>query len=342
MAFDHDDTDFIYEKQILPVLKSNGIIPVIINRQQSNDDINIQIVEQLQRADLCITDLTYTRPSVYYEAGYAQRTIPVIYTVRKDHLNSGQPDNLRVHFDLQMKPLIAWKSQDDPTFASRLEKRIKKTFLITWVRLYQTKAKNDEEIERFNSLPLTERLKNSRKEVIRSIQKLGFPASTWSTIQAFYDRKDNLGLQTVENANFISAHKISNSIAQYVSIQSFQKFTKNDLVKFNREINPKWRINSRLIDKASEPDKKRLKTIYQNHIFLFLKPVSKESITNVLDDFTPHESPLHFKREYVDSRGSQKEKVRVKVAYYFLSGIKSISDLKEELKMLEKQFANYL
>jgi len=154
---------------------------------------------------------------------------------------------------------------------------------------------------------------------------------------AFYATEDNLGLQTVVNANFVSAHKILNSIAQYVSIQSFPKFTKNDLVRINREINPEWRINLRLMEKVSKTDDKRLKAIYQNHIFLYLKPVSKESITNVLDHFTPHENPLHFKHEYVDNHRSEKGKVRVKITYYFLSGIKSISDLKEELKMLEKQ-----
>jgi nucleoside 2-deoxyribosyltransferase len=102
MAFGRDDTDAFYEKQILPTLKRNGVRPVIINRRQSNDDINFQIFDQLDKADFCIADLTYTRPSVYFEAGYAQRSIPVIYTVR---------------------------SVSDLTFSNRLERRINATFL---------------------------------------------------------------------------------------------------------------------------------------------------------------------------------------------------------------------
>ena len=86
MAFDHDDTDALFERGILPVLRRNGVSPVIINRRESNDDLNNQIVQELDSSDFCIADLTYTRPSVYFEAGYAQRSIPVIYTVRADHL----------------------------------------------------------------------------------------------------------------------------------------------------------------------------------------------------------------------------------------------------------------
>ncbi len=122
MAFDHDDTDSLYDQQILPTLRRLGIRFVRIDRRQSNDDVNIQIMEQLQSADFCITDLTYARPSAYFEAGFAQRSTPVIYTVRRDHLSRAQPDHLRVHFDLQMKPIIPWKSPSDSSFANRLEK----------------------------------------------------------------------------------------------------------------------------------------------------------------------------------------------------------------------------
>ncbi|MBA7694210.1 hypothetical protein ES703_102817 [subsurface metagenome] len=113
MAFDHDDTDSLYEKSIKPVLKSLGVIPVIINRREDNRDINQQIIKQLNACDFCIADLTYTRPSVYFEAGYAQRAVEVVYTVRNDHLHKNQPDDRRVHFDLQMKPLIRWVGPDD-------------------------------------------------------------------------------------------------------------------------------------------------------------------------------------------------------------------------------------
>lgn len=129
MAFDHEDTDQIYDNVIEKILTRNGVIPIIINRKQDNRDINIQIIDELDRCDFCITDLTYTRPSVYFEAGYAQRQVEVIYTVRSDHLKKNQPDDKRVHFDLQMKPIIRWKNPEDTTFPIRLEKRLKTTIL---------------------------------------------------------------------------------------------------------------------------------------------------------------------------------------------------------------------
>ena len=88
MAFDHDDTDALYEKSIQPVLKSNSVTPVIINRREDNRDINNQIIEQLESCDFCIVDLNLHpaigllrslqfTPSAQWE---------VIYTVRSDHL----------------------------------------------------------------------------------------------------------------------------------------------------------------------------------------------------------------------------------------------------------------
>jgi len=113
MAFGKEDTEKLYDNLMLPVLNKLNIRPVIINRQESNDDLNLQIIEELEKCDFAIADLTYARPSVYFEAGFAQRAVEVIYTVRADHLKNSQPDALRVHFDLQMKNLITWSGTDD-------------------------------------------------------------------------------------------------------------------------------------------------------------------------------------------------------------------------------------
>src|SRR5258708_13739041 len=98
IAFDRADTDGLYEGTIARVLHSEGATPVIINRRQSNDDLNNQIIRALESSDFCIADLTYARPSVYFEAGFAQRAGPVIYTVQANHLTRGQPDHLLFHF----------------------------------------------------------------------------------------------------------------------------------------------------------------------------------------------------------------------------------------------------
>lgn len=174
MAFDHDDTDRLYDKTILPILKANGILPVIINRREDNRDINNQIIEQLEACDFCITDLTYARPSVYFEAGYAQSKVEVIYTVRSDHLLKNQPDDQRVHFDLKMKPLIKWNTPQDRAFRKKLERRIKSTFLRNWNRIQKSEKRQKRWEDDFARMPLLRRLTTLRRCALDKIGKLGF------------------------------------------------------------------------------------------------------------------------------------------------------------------------
>jgi hypothetical protein len=128
IAFDNSDTDAIY-KCIARTLKGMQITPIRIDRVEHNDDIDDRIIEEIESADFALADLTYARPSVYFEAGYAQRVIPVIYTARHDHFRPSADDpsgNLRVHFDLQMRNIIRWISGADAIFADRLTKRVTK------------------------------------------------------------------------------------------------------------------------------------------------------------------------------------------------------------------------
>lgn len=200
MAFDHEDTDLLYENAILPILRSNGITPIIINRREDNRDINQQIIEQLSACDFCIADLTYTRPSVYFEAGYAQRSVEVIYTVRADHLHKNQPDDLRVHFDLQMKPLIRWSGPDDKSFPVRLERRLKQTVLRQWNRAQAVQEKEKQQRDEFTQMPLNERLLALRKSGLRILNKLGY--SSWTPLVGHLSGPDELSYrQMLRNLN---------------------------------------------------------------------------------------------------------------------------------------------
>lgn len=343
MAFDHADTDYIYEKQILPVLKRNGIKPIIINRQQSNDDLNIQIIEQLQKADFCITDLTYTRPSVYFEAGYAQRTIPVIYTVRKDHLYSGQPDHLRVHFDLQMKPLIVWKSCDDPTFANRLEQRIKKTFLGNWNKNRARQEKRQKAIEEFSALPLIDRLKIMRHQTIKQLEKLGYSFSIWGERNLYESRNNFYGVQPIKSGayNYMNAYKIAKNVANYASIQSFLSITKKDIYYYY-ELYSERKIMNKLKDVSKEIQKTPLKIVHQHHIFLSIKPVTEGQLASIFEGFKPLQQPLRFYNEFSMPRVYEDKEVLVKSTYYFLTGIKSQINLSEQLEFVQQQIVQQI
>jgi nucleoside 2-deoxyribosyltransferase len=138
MAFGRADCDALYDRLIEPTLRDLGISPIRVDRRQHRDDLNNFIIRMLKEADIVLADLTYARPSVYYEAGFAERVIPIVYTARKDHLSRNQPDDrLRVHFDLEMKKIVAWRDPDDPTFTKRLKQRI--TYLVKPIAIQKAK-----------------------------------------------------------------------------------------------------------------------------------------------------------------------------------------------------------
>src|SRR5712692_8886844 len=125
MAFGRGDTDQWYQSTLAPLLRGQHVVPRRVDLINHNDDVDDKILEELARADIVVADLTYARPSVYFEAGHAQgRKVPVIYTCRADHLKPGAVDPNRVHFDLQMKNIIEWNGPQDPRFIRRMERRV--------------------------------------------------------------------------------------------------------------------------------------------------------------------------------------------------------------------------
>ena len=129
MAIGQPETDRLFT-HIRRNLKRIGVNAYRVDTVEHNNNIDKQILIELDRCDLSIADLTFARPSVYFEAGFAERRgIPVIYTCRKDHFKPQKDDrhgNLRVHFDLQMRNIIDWRTNTDDVFADRLVKRVVK------------------------------------------------------------------------------------------------------------------------------------------------------------------------------------------------------------------------
>jgi len=126
-AFDQVDVDAIYDDAIRPTLRGLNIVVRRVDRLEHNDDIDERIMQLMLASDFCIADLTYARPSVYYEAGFITgRGKQVIFIARSDHFRARDNDpqgNLKVHFDLQMKNIIGWKTPDR-RFRNRLAKRV--------------------------------------------------------------------------------------------------------------------------------------------------------------------------------------------------------------------------
>lgn len=106
--------------------------PIKINETDPDDPVDVEILNQIMQSRFVICDLTFSRPSVYFEAGYAiARGIKVFFTARCDH-NSDHPDfkkenvEYKVHFDLRNRQITWWDSDKLADFKDELLKRIKK------------------------------------------------------------------------------------------------------------------------------------------------------------------------------------------------------------------------
>jgi len=339
MAFDHNDTDSIYDQHIAPVLRRNNVIPIVINRQEDNRDINNQIIEHLDSCDFCIADLTYTRPSVYYEAGYAQRQVEVIYTARTDHLGKRQSEDRRVHFDLQMKPLIRWDSPSDKTFQSRLEKRLINTVLKKWQQRYKKSIKASVEREKFISLPLANRLESYRKNAINIAIRHNF--KTWVLKEnplinygdkEFYKKVYKNPRQYSNYNVFFFGEKKSNNNLKIITIASIEKALVNFFRYSTLILIDRFGFHNYILAK-NEKDLKSLNKIEEHH--LILSP-NKTPESRIRSRMTKLHKDNKSDRFYFDTKykfGKEKKEVVLnrRVFLYFPSGIDSESNVKRKL-----------
>ena len=353
MAFDHEDTDALYEGAIRPVLKANGILPVIINRREDNRDINHQIIEQLNACDFCITDLTYTRPSVYFEAGYAQRAVDVIYTVRSDHLLKNQPDDVRVHFDLQMKPLIKWTSPEDKTFPGRLERRLRSTVLRNWRSSQKEIQKEREDRDQFAHMPLRSRLIMLRRRAVSTVVRLGF--SEWTPLVGPYLTGDSMGwrqvLAQVASLHWLLSERRQNRLLQVASVRIEESLP---LQKLRDEYGRRF-VSSNYVPhlKASRmvAERSPVNRTIEHYLLGSLRPVPQSRIMSAIPLLSWDASNSRYETvvEWQDSAlrwrttGQKRDSVKVQFAVsrtiymYFVDGIRSLPEFQDRLNAIAEQ-----
>lgn len=176
MAFDRKDTDKVYDKLIVPTLRKLSAYPVRVDRIEHNEDINDKIIDELNKCDFAVADLTHARPSAYFEAGYAEREVPVVYTCRRDHSRPRPEDvhgNFRVHFDLQMKNIIWWSNPADGNFAKRFERRLKHV-MAPLLRARRTHEEDEGAARAFKSLSLIDKRKLVRSVTASELSSAGY------------------------------------------------------------------------------------------------------------------------------------------------------------------------
>lgn len=120
MWFADEMSDF-YNNGIAPAIQDAGFTPRRIDAKEHNNKICDEIVAEIKRSRFVIADFTGQRGGVYYEAGFAHGlNIPVIWTVREDHLGD-------VHFDTRQYNHIVYDSPED--LREKLSNRIKATII---------------------------------------------------------------------------------------------------------------------------------------------------------------------------------------------------------------------
>ena len=333
MAFDQTDTEQIYDNVIRPILIKNGVNPIIINRREDNRDINVQIIDQLNKCDFCIVDLTYTRPSVYFEAGYAQRNVEVIYTVRSDHLRRNQPEDRRVHFDLQMKPLLKWKNPNDRQFPGKLERRLKGTVLKKLEQTSRENKKLQEEKQNFCSLSVNERIKILKRTSIYAFCKARF--NNWTLAKFAFGRfrtysnsprsYKNPAMHVADKSLIFIAKRRQKRRMIVISIGGFEKLHLTKL----REINANY-VRYNYVWGHIEDEVEKVGITDEHHIFLSLAKTPNSRIMSAMPDLTFQGNPQRYvaNRKYSKYSGATFQR---KVNLYFISDIDSKTKLKEHI-----------
>ena len=161
MAFEQPDTERWFDGMLKPLLKAVNAEARRVDLIEHNDDIDDRILAEIAAAHFVVADLTYARPSVYFEAGYAQRAIPVIYTCRADHLGAPTTNSNRVHFDLQMKNIVPWRGPLDDRFRKRMASRLR-SVTAPLARLKAEKIDEAAQAARFASLSRAHQLDLAR------------------------------------------------------------------------------------------------------------------------------------------------------------------------------------
>lgn len=126
-----------YEEGIAPAIRDAGYVPMRIDHKEHANRIDDEIIAEIRRSRFVVADFTcglakdadgevvvdkkgdptpIPRGGVYYEAGFAQGLgIPVIWTVKADHIN-------HVHFDTRQFNHITWIDAKD--LREKLKNRI--------------------------------------------------------------------------------------------------------------------------------------------------------------------------------------------------------------------------
>lgn len=235
-AFGYEDVDKMYDGSVIPVLnefkysKEISIKPLRVDRINHNEKIDVKIIELIKECDFGIVDLTYARPSVYYEAGFIEGlNKSVIYLAKSDHFRPKLNDtcgNERIHFDLVTKNIISWTTPNI-SFNQKLNSRIN-LIIKPIVQSNHISLKEDESKNEFLTMSLSERthtIQNRVQQYFLNLKYIKFTLSRSNITEEIYMKKGLIVTVTINDTitqSSISFHKMG-----------FSKNAKKDSSGFN-------------------------------------------------------------------------------------------------------------
>ena len=112
-----------YDHGIAPAVTEDCRLSIVrVDRVEHNDNINDRIVADIRGSQFVVSDFTFHRNGVYFEAGFALGLgRPVIWTCRRDQLP-------KAHFDTRSFNHIVWDEPAD--LREKLANRIRATILV--------------------------------------------------------------------------------------------------------------------------------------------------------------------------------------------------------------------
>jgi nucleoside 2-deoxyribosyltransferase len=321
MAFGHEDTDAIYDKYIKPTVKKFGFTPRRIDRVLHNDYIDRKIIEEIKTANICVADLTYARPSVYFEAGYAQREIPILFTCRKDHFLNKE-ETLRVHFDLRQRNIIPWRNENDRTFLDQFRKRfnhISRPLLIA----FDKNNKLEKEREAFRRFSSYERQKRVSKTLDRILKSCDYKIKGYKP--TFFHRYAHIAPEYVPTYSF-HYKKVGNNLIIIHDIL-YETITKRN-VDDNIQI---VHHESNYLEILPKPFLKNVKKIRYITFFISLSRFNKNNLQNYtikhrnpMDNYYVSDIPLE-----IISLGQRYPKIE---EFGIFDEVKSITEITQKFK----------
>jgi hypothetical protein len=128
----HPGMDQAFEAGFAPALRECGYQPFRIDRSPHENKIDDEIIANIRKSRILISDLTGARPNVFYETGFAAGLgRKVLFTCHAQHVGhylACQPHSetppapiseswfdqiSRLAFDVRQYPVLRWHSPDD-------------------------------------------------------------------------------------------------------------------------------------------------------------------------------------------------------------------------------------